>query len=166
VVVVVGASVVVVVVGVSLVIDEGVSVGDGGLLVGDGVSVTSDVPGFWLAGAGVVLTLGVGVLGALPEVCRKAIVTPAPMAATASAVLIATTRGRRYQASAAATAGWTSRSKSPAGRLDFGVPASSEYSPARIGMMPESSSVSDLASAGAESALEAMSSLVVLSGSF
>ena len=74
-VVVVGASVVVEVVGVSLVVDGAVlvsgAVDDGGLLVGAWVSLTFDD----VAGAGVVLTLGVGVL---PDVWRMVISTPAP----------------------------------------------------------------------------------------
>ena len=104
--VVVGASVVVVVVVVVVVgvevVDAGVlvSADDGGLVAGSWLAVVSaDVDN---DGAGVVLTLGDGVLGALPEVCRSVIMTPAPMASTASAVPTATTSGRRYQASAAA----------------------------------------------------------------
>jgi hypothetical protein len=66
-VVVVGASVVVVVVGAAEVVDEGVpvsgSLDDGGLVDGAGVSVALDG-----AGPGAVLTLGAGVFGALPEV--------------------------------------------------------------------------------------------------
>ena len=72
VVVVVGACVVVVVVVGSAVVDGGVDVSDSvdcvGLLAGAWVTVVSDGVGPWLAGAGVVLTLGVGVLGALPDV--------------------------------------------------------------------------------------------------
>lgn len=69
-VVVVGACVVV---GASLVVDGGVPVSDwvddgGGVLTGACVFVASDGAGLWLAGAGVVLTLGVGVPGALPDV--------------------------------------------------------------------------------------------------
>ncbi|MGA9612374.1 MAG: hypothetical protein WBS15_12695, partial [Mycobacterium sp.] len=142
-VVVVGAALVVVV-GVWLVVDEGVpvsdSVDDGGLLVGVPVL---DEPGFWFVGATVVLTLGVGVL---PDVCRDVIMIPAPTASTASAVPTATTTGRRYQASAAATRDWEARSTLACGRAEG--TASSEYSPARSGMIPESSSASDQANAG------------------
>ena len=98
--VVVGASVVVVVVGAWLVVDDGVPVSDwvddGALLC---VAEVSDVPGL----AGVVLTLEVGVLGVL-DVCRSAIMTPLPIASTVSAVPTATTTGRRYQASATTVA--------------------------------------------------------------
>jgi hypothetical protein len=70
--VVVGASVVVVVVGASEVVDGGVPVSDalddGGLVDGACVSVAFDGAGFWLDVAGAVLTLGAGVIGALPEV--------------------------------------------------------------------------------------------------
>ena len=145
-VVVVGASVVVVVVGAWLVVDAGVPVSDwvddGALLC---VAEVSDVPGL----AGVVLTLEVGVLGVL-DVCRSAIMTPLPMASTASAVPTATTTGRRYQTSAIAV-GTGSRSKSSgiSAAASGALFASSEYSPGRIGMMPESSSASDHANAGA-----------------
>jgi hypothetical protein len=102
---------VVVVVGVSLVVDGAAlvsgAVDDGGLLVGAWVLLTS------ADGASVVLTLGVGVLGALPEVCLMVIRTPAPMASTASAVPVATTKGRRYQASLLdpVMTGWGPRSR-------------------------------------------------------
>ncbi|MGB6763710.1 hypothetical protein, partial [Mycobacterium sp.] len=101
--------------------------------------VASDEPGFWLAGAedagpGAVLTLGVGVLGAPPEVCRRVIMTAAPTASTASAVPTATTTGLRYQASATAplTPGWGARSTLAFGRADVSAAllACSGYSPA------------------------------------
>ena len=129
--------------------------------------MASDGPGFWLAGAGVVLTLGVGVLGALPDVCRRVIMTPAPTASTASAVPTATTTGRRYQASA--TAAVDARSGGDAalacGRAEVSAAllASSGYSPARIGMMPESSPASDQANAGAGLGSAVISEIVVAS---
>jgi hypothetical protein len=62
--VVVGACVVVVVVvGAGLVVDGGVPVP-----VSDSVSVALDGAGLWFDGAGAVLTLGAGVVGALPVV--------------------------------------------------------------------------------------------------
>ena len=157
----------VVVVGVSLVVDGAVlvsgAVDDGGLLVGAWVSLTPDD----VAGAGVVLTLGVGVLGALPEVCRMAIRIPATMASTASAVPIATAKGRRYQASLLAPVMTGSGPRSRRGRARSGatapLPGSSSYSPGRIGMIPESSPASDQASAGAEADSSGMSATVIAS---
>src|SRR6202035_1849142 len=95
---------------VPLGVDGGVlvsgAVDDGGLLVGASVPLTlADV-----AGSGVLPTLGGG---ALADGCGTAISIPATMASTASAVPIATTKGRRYQASrlAPATTGSGARSR-------------------------------------------------------
>jgi len=108
-VVVVGASVVVIVVvvvvvvgvGVSLVVEaDGLVAGsldDGGLVVACWLAVVSTDVGS--DGAGVVITLGDGVLGALPDVCRSVTNRPPAIASTASAVPTATTSGRRYQGS-------------------------------------------------------------------
>ncbi|MFZ0712926.1 hypothetical protein, partial [Mycobacterium sp.] len=106
------------------------------------MSLTSDD----VAGAGVVLMLGAG---ALPDVYRMAITTAATMASTASAVPIATTKGRRYQASWLVPVTTGSGPRSRRGRARSGATApiagSSSYSPGRIGMIPESSSASDQA---------------------
>jgi len=157
---------VVVVVGVSLVVDGAVlvsgAVEDGGLLVGAWVPLTSADVGADVAG--VVLTLGVG---ALLDVCRMAIRTPAPMASTASAVPIATTKGRRYQASLLAPVMTGSGARSRRGRARNGATAplagSSSYSPGRTGMIPESSPTSDQASAWAEADSRGMSATVIAS---
>lgn len=103
VVVAVELSVVVVVVGGWLDVDVLVSGGEGGGAADVGSSVTGLSDGDCTDEAGVVLTLGDGVDGAVPEVWRSVIITPAPMASTASAVPTATTNGRRYHGSGLAS---------------------------------------------------------------
>src|ERR1700752_5283671 len=93
--------------------------------------------------------------------------TPVAMANTTSAVPTMTTTGRRYQASATTrvATGLGSRSKPACGRGAVG-PAplfGSGYSPGRIGIMPESSSASDQASAGAGLGSTGISDIVVAS---
>ncbi|MGB7145680.1 hypothetical protein, partial [Mycobacterium sp.] len=113
------------------------------------------------------MTLVVGVLGALPDVCRRVIRTPAPTASTASAVPTATTTGRRYQASATAAVDPAREAIAAlaCGRAEVNAAllASSGYSPARIGMMPESSPASDQANAGAGLGSAVISEIVVAS---
>ena len=113
------------------------------------------------------LTLGDGVLGALPEVCRSVISTPAPMASTASAVA-----DRHHQRTAipgvvrrAEHLGLGGATSTLArGRDEVRPPGgTSSYSPGRIGMMPESSSASDQASAGAAAGSIGISDMVVAS---
>ena len=164
VVVVVGGSVVVVVVGASLGDDVDVlvldSADDGELVAGSGLTEVSVTDG-------AELTLGDGVLGALPDVCRSVIMTPAPIASTASAVPTATTSGRRYQASAVAslTSGSAASSTRARGAAAVRPPLGgwSSYSPGRIGMMPESSSASDQASAGTAGGSTGSTDMVVAS---
>src|SRR5271166_114924 len=93
--------------------------------------------------------------------------TAAAMASTTSAVPRATTTGRRYHASATApvAAGLESPSKLAGGRgaVSPAPLLGSGYSPGRIGMMPESSSASDQATAGAGLGSTGMSDIVVAS---
>ncbi len=166
----VGASlvvVVVVVVGAWLVVDAGVLVSDWADDVGfeDGswlVVVSADVGS---DGAAVVLILGDGLVGALSEVCRSESMIPAPIASTASAVPTATINGRRYQGPVPAPMTSGSAASSARGRATVRPVGrgSSSYSPARSGMMPESSSASDQASAGAASDSTGRADMIVAS---